>query len=106
MGCCHRHATPRQEPEGGFFSSVGFSPDGKRLASACGAQDEGVKVWDVATGNEVLNHEVPGCTNSVAFSAEGKHLAAGGSVLGKKDEGPVGGFVKIWEATSVPLNFD
>ena len=29
---------------------VGFSPDGKRLASA--AADETIKVWDAATGKE------------------------------------------------------
>ncbi len=32
--------------------SVAFSPDGKRLASA--SQDGTVKVWDAATGQEIL----------------------------------------------------
>ena len=33
--------------------SVAFSPDGKRLASAS-CYDQTVKVWDAATGQEIL----------------------------------------------------
>jgi WD40 repeat protein len=36
----------------GQVTSVGFSPDGRRLAS--GSQDKTVKVWDVQTGHEIL----------------------------------------------------
>ena len=57
-------------------NSVVFSPDGKQLASA--GHDRTVKVWDLATGNEVLN--LMGHTNavfSVAFSPDGKRLASG-----------------------------
>jgi WD40 repeat protein len=80
---------------------VAFSPDGTRLAS--GAGDElnpllggkpgEVKVWDVQTGQEVL--DLQGHTarvNSVAFSPDGKRLASGAGNYGKPGE------VKVWDA--------
>jgi WD40 repeat protein len=54
---------------------VAFSPDGKRLASAC--QDKTVRVWDAQTGQELLS--LKGHTakvNSVAYSPDGKRLAS------------------------------
>ena len=56
---------------------MAFSPDGKRLATA--SVDKTVRVWEVATGNEVLSlKRYTDTVHSVAFSPDGKRLAAGG----------------------------
>src|SRR6202012_6050720 len=59
-------------------SSVGFSPDGQRLAPA--ANDQTVKVWDAASGTEIstLKGHADG-VNSVAFSPDGTRLASASS---------------------------
>src|SRR5271157_4555945 len=57
----------------GVVTSVGWSPDGRRLATASAAQT--VKVWDAATGKELLTlSDVSGVT-SVAWSPDGRRLA-------------------------------
>ncbi|TXT21140.1 MAG: hypothetical protein FD138_4104, partial [Planctomycetota bacterium] len=76
----------------GAVTSVAFSPDGKRLASASGdARNGEVKVWDATTGHETLT--LKGHTSqvkSVAFSPDGKRLA---SASGDST-------VKLWDAIS------
>jgi WD40 repeat protein len=63
---------------------VAFTPDGKHLAAAMhrfgGQEREGplVRVWELATGKELLEAWEGGHANAVAFSPDGKLLAAGG----------------------------
>ena len=72
-------------------SSVAFSPDGKRLATA--SADRTVKVWDATTGQETLTLKGhSGEVNSVVFSPDGKRLA---SASGDQT-------VKVWDAQPRP----
>ena len=61
---------------GGFsdrVSSVTFSPDGRTVAA--GAHDGAVKLWEVATGNEIRTLEGHAdLVASVAFSPDGQRL--------------------------------
>ena len=62
---------------GYLFSSVTFSPDGKRIAT--GTFDNTICLWDAETGLQ-LGSPLTGHTNfvtSVAFSPDGKRIASG-----------------------------
>ena len=77
-----------------FIRSLAFSPDGKRLAGASG--DSTVRVWDAATGQELLT--LKGHTGdlfSVAFSPDGKRLASAG-----RDK-----TAKVWDGATGRLLF-
>lgn len=69
-----------------YVWKISFSPDGELLAST--SWDKTVKLWEVETGKELTSFSVPDKGFSIAFSADGKSLAAG--FLGEQP-------IKIWE---------
>jgi eukaryotic-like serine/threonine-protein kinase len=78
---------------GGAVLAVAFSPDGRRLATAC---DDGAgRLWDVATGTPIappMAHEGP--VAAVAFSPDGRTVATAGH----------DGALRRWDAlTGAPL---
>jgi WD40 repeat protein len=57
-----------------FTSALAFRPDGKTLATC--ELDNSVRLWDVATAQELAALPHPRLVGSVAFSPDGKTLAA------------------------------
>jgi eukaryotic-like serine/threonine-protein kinase len=80
------------------INDVAFSPDGRRLATASG--DGTAKVWDTATGREILS--IRGHTSwvitSVAFSPDNQRLVTGAGDWFGSD--PKRGEVKVWDAAT------
>jgi WD40 repeat protein len=87
---------PAHAPGGNHLT---FSPNGKMLAVGFQTQ---VKVCDVATGKELAvlkrfkSTEAVICT-SLAFSPDGKVLAASDFEWDLKTDNPVAGVLQLWE---------
>jgi serine/threonine protein kinase/WD40 repeat protein len=66
----------------GGVIDLAFSPDGRRVATLARRQAGGrfeVKVWDPATGREVLTLSNPAMANAIRFAADGRALYVFGS---------------------------
>jgi len=71
----------------GVVSSVAYSQDGSRLVTV---GEDGVKVWDAQSGDELFGLEPDVSTSAAVFSPDGKLL-----VLGNWD-----GVLEIWDVPS------
>jgi WD40 repeat protein len=115
----HKDRTPNHFPS--MLYTCTFSPDNKFLATADKVGK--IVVWDVKTGKEFKKLEAPGFytwdgrqrTHSIggiralAFSADGKLLAAGGiGYIGNVDhlDGPARVEVFDWQGDKKPVLFD
>jgi WD40 repeat protein/serine/threonine protein kinase len=68
-------------------NSVAFFPDGQRIVT--GSEDKSARVWDIATGAELLRLRHNSSVNSVAVSSDGKQIATTSDQT-----------VTIWDASS------
>jgi WD40 repeat protein len=89
---------------------VAFSPDGGRLAgcdqgwwdpAAQRYRDQGVKLWDAATGKELRAWKEPNTYfRALAFSPDGQWLAGGGLVRDEANSRTLRVETKLWETAT------
>ncbi len=86
----------------GLVTGLAFSPDGRRIASISSfgtANVTEVKVWDAATGQELLHLKrlrPPGQANAISFGANGRRLIASFITTSRED------VLQSWDATPLP----
>lgn len=74
----------------GPILDLGFSADGKQIASSAGGTDGVVKVWDAITGKETLALSPGADVNIVTFSPDGTRILTGAA----------DNVARIWEISS------
>ena len=72
--------------------SLAYSPDGTKIVSAGGYDDNTIKLWDAATGNHIRTMSTSAII-SVAFSPDGTKLASGEGYYQS-------GRVKLWDVAT------
>lgn len=84
------------------INSLAYSPDGRFVASVAGgshfmdgghaAREHTVRIWDVATGEELARAELGTADQSVAFTPDGRHVVTGGG----RSEDPKSADLRLW----------
>jgi WD40 repeat protein len=74
----------------GTVSCVAYSPDGTMLATGGGYFDFTIRLWEPATGKEILRHKLEGPVRDLVWSKDGKLLVTAND----------GGGVRFWDPTT------